>query len=121
MFTWTRRGLTQTLHPRDWVDETGRGGWKRPSGKGQHLIILHAGWEGGWIDSSALVFRSKKRKSADYHDDMNAKHFLEWFEKQLLTNVPDSSVIVLDNAPYHNTVVHKCPRNRAPKVPCASG
>ena len=26
-----------------WVDQDGRGGWKRPSGKGQRLITLHAG------------------------------------------------------------------------------
>lgn len=30
-----------------WVDEQGQGGWKRPSGKGQRLIILHAGMEQG--------------------------------------------------------------------------
>ena len=28
---------------RVWLDSEGKGGWKRPSGKGQRLIILHAG------------------------------------------------------------------------------
>ena len=28
---------------RIWIDNDGKGGWKRPSGKGQRLIILHAG------------------------------------------------------------------------------
>lgn len=26
-----------------WVDKDGSGGWKRPGGKGERLIILHAG------------------------------------------------------------------------------
>ena len=30
-----------------WVDSDGSGGWKVPSGKGQRLIILHAGMCGG--------------------------------------------------------------------------
>ena len=28
---------------RIWIDEDGSGGWKRPSGRGRRLIILHAG------------------------------------------------------------------------------
>ena len=40
---------------------------------------------------------------------MNGPHFVEWFQKQLLPNLPPHSVIVLDNAPYHNTVIEKVP------------
>ena len=32
-----------------WIDSDGKGGWKVPSGKGQRLIVVHAGeWENGW-------------------------------------------------------------------------
>ena len=31
------------------VDSDGSGGWKVPSGKGQRLIILHAGGVDGWV------------------------------------------------------------------------
>lgn len=63
--TWANANIAPE---RLWLDEQGRGGWKRPSGKGQQLIILHAGREEGNAD---LVFRSKKN-SADYHDEVNS-------------------------------------------------
>ena len=40
---------------------------------------------------------------------MNAKHFLEWFDKTLISRLPPKSVIVLDNAKYHNTPIEKIP------------
>ena len=69
-----------------WVDSDGKGGWKVPSGKGQRLIVVHAGGAAageGWIEGADLVFRSKKN-TADYHDEMNSEHFMEWFNEQLL-------------------------------------
>ena len=50
-----------------------------PSGKGDRLIVLDAGSnECGFIDNVELIFPSKT-KSTDYHDEMNGKHFMEWF------------------------------------------
>ena len=72
-----------------------------PSGKGQRLIVLHAGSAEGWVPGADLMLRSKTN-SADYHDKMNSEHFMEWFMKQLLPNIPDNAVIVVDNATYHN-------------------
>ena len=66
-----------------WVDSDGSGGWKVPSGKGQRLIILHAGGVDGWVEGADLVFRSKTN-STDYHDEMNSKHYMEWMTQQLL-------------------------------------
>ena len=50
------------------------GGVRKPAGKGNRLIILHAGGENGWVNSAGLVFQSKKA-TADYHDEMTAAHF----------------------------------------------
>jgi len=33
---------------------------------------------------------------------MNETNFLKWFSTQLLPNIPDNTVIIMDNAPYHN-------------------
>jgi hypothetical protein len=84
-----------------WIDSDRKGGWKVPSGKGQRLIVVHAGGAEGWVQGADLVFRSKTN-SADYHDEMNSEHFMEWFTEQLVPNIPPNSVIVLDNATYHN-------------------
>ena len=91
-----------------WVDGDGKGGWKVPSGKGQRLIVVHAGGVEGWIEGADLVFKSKTN-SADYHDEMNNQHYMEWMTKQLLPNIPPNSVIVLDNATYHNKLKDKPP------------
>ena len=69
----------------------------------------------GWIPNAQLVFRSKKQ-TGDYHDEMNAKHFEEWFEQQLMPNVPPKSVIVIDNAPYHNRVAEPVPTTSSTKA-----
>ena len=75
----------------------GRGGWKV---KGQRLIVTHAGGVEGQVSGAKLVFRAKTN-SIEYHDEMNSEHFMEWFTQQLLPNIPNSSVIVLDNATKH--------------------
>ncbi len=50
-----------------WVDKDGKGGWKVLSGKGQRLIVLHAGGVNGWVEGAYLVFTSKTN-STHYHD-----------------------------------------------------
>ena len=35
-----------------WIDSDGKGGWKVPSGKGEKLIVLHAGGVNGWMEPS---------------------------------------------------------------------
>ena len=84
-----------------WVEDDPRaiggtkGGLRKPSGKGNRLILLHAGGENGWVGGAALVFQSKKA-SGDYHDEMMAQHFEEWFHDSLLPNVPCNSIIVIE-------------------------
>jgi hypothetical protein len=43
-----------------------------------------------------------KAKDGDYHQEMNGPIFLNWFENQLMPALKSPSVIVLDNASYHN-------------------
>ena len=72
-----------------------------PSGKGQRLIILHAGGVDGWVEEEDLAFRSKTN-STDYHDEINSKHYMEWMSQQLLPQLQEPTVIILDNTSYHN-------------------
>ena len=50
--TWVNAHHTQEYV---WVDSDGKGGWKVPSGKGQRLIILHAGSAEGWVPGADLM------------------------------------------------------------------
>ena len=85
-----------------------KGGIRKPSGKGSRLIILHAGGESGWVDGAALVFQSKKA-TGDYHDEMTAQHFEEWFHDALMPNIQPNSLIVMDNAPYNSRRLEPVP------------
>lgn len=74
----------------------------KPSGKGDRLIILNAVTNNGWINGAKLVFQAKSN-SGDYHGSMDEHNFTKWFTEQLLPNIPNKAVIIMDNAPYHNT------------------
>jgi hypothetical protein len=66
------------------------------------LIVLHAGTRNeGLIDVCDLVFLAKS-KDGDYQQEMNCVVFLEWFENKLMPALKNPSLVVLDNASYHN-------------------
>ena len=88
-----------------YMDEDGP--WvNKPSGVGPRLIVVHAVTHGGWVDGAQLVFEAKKR-TGDYHGQMNWENFSRWFTEQLLSNIPKNSLIILDNACYHNVLVRE--------------
>jgi hypothetical protein len=77
------------------------GPWvNKPAGKGPRLIIVHAITALGWVRGAKLVFQAKRR-TGDYHGQMNSANFTKWFTEQLLPHIPCGSLIVMDNAPYH--------------------
>ena len=49
-----------------------------------------------------LSYSDPKKNTGDYHDEMTADHFEEWFATKLLPNVPANSLIIMDNATYHS-------------------
>ena len=102
--TWINANHTPS---RIWVDKDDKGGFRVPLGKGKRLIIAHAGSCEGFVPEAKLNFVSKK--TSDYHDEMNGKHFEEWLETKVFPNIPEESVIVMDNASYHSVKEEKVP------------
>ena len=85
------------------------GPWvQKPTGKGERLIIINAITKSGWVSGSKLVFKST-RKTGDYHGQINFELFKKWFSEMLLLNIPENSLIIMDNAPYHNTLSEYSP------------
>ena len=81
------------------------GPWvNKPSGVGPRMIMVHAISRDGWVEGAELLFQAKKR-TGDYHGQMNWCNFSRWFETQLMPNIPEGAVVVLDNAKYHNVLV----------------
>ena len=120
-------------HSHDWVwHSIEEGPWtQKPTGKGERLIILNAITEEGWVPNAKVVFKST-RKTGDYHGQMNKERFRKWFTEALLPNIPSASIIVMDNAPYHNVLTEdsaptpSCSKARIRdwldqnKIPCAT-
>ncbi len=80
------------------------GPWiQKPTGKGERLIIMNAISKDGWIPGAKVTFKST-RKTGDYHGQMNQTMFTKWFEEKLLPNIPTRSLIIMDNAAYHNVL-----------------
>lgn len=94
-------------HAKSWNDNSNEG-LHAPISKGQRVIIVNAGGENGFIQNAYLKFRSNT-KSGDYHSEMNYTNYKKWLEEMLIPNLPPNSVLVIDNAPYHNVQVEKCP------------
>lgn len=92
-------------HSNDFIwyfDEDGP--WvQKPTGKGERLIILNAITKSGWVQNAKLIFKSTK-KTGDYHGQMNNGIFQKWFTNMLLPNIPKNSLIIMDNASYHNVL-----------------
>ena len=90
-------------HSNDYIWYYGEDGpWvQKPTGKGERLIIMNAITKDGWVPNAETIFKSTK-KTGDYHGQMNSELFAKWFEEKLIPNIPDKSLIVMDNASYHN-------------------
>ena len=103
-------------HSNDFIWYSGEdGAWvQKPTGKGERLIIINAISLGGWVNGAELVFQSK-RKTGDYHGQMNAELFQKWFREKLLPNIQSNSLIIMDNASYHNTLSATSPPTKTCK------
>ncbi len=97
-------------HSNDFIWYSGEDGpWvQKPTGKGERLIIINAITKSGWVPGAKLVFKSTK-KTGDYHGQMNTDLFRKWFVEMLLENIPENSLIIMDNASYHNTLAEHSP------------
>lgn len=84
------------------------------SGNGKRYVIVHAGSRAGFLPDASLVFTSSK-KVEDYHDNMTAAIFENWFEEYVLKSLEEPSIIILDNASYHSRVSEKIPNNSSNK------
>jgi hypothetical protein len=80
------------------------------------IIFVHAGGEMGFVPNALLIFKSGcKSKSSDYHDDMNAENYETWLKEKLIPNLPQNSVVVTDNASYHNVQLNRAPTSASRK------
>ena len=93
--------------PKSWSDDSSKG-LLTPVSRGSRLIIIHAGSCSGFVPNALAIFKSNQ-KTGDYHVAMNNENYVLWLKKQLIPNLPPNSVLVIDNASYHNAQLNKPP------------
>lgn len=89
----------------DWYQNP-KAGVKKPILKRDALMIVLAGTNEGFIKNGLLIFKSE-RKTGDFHDKMNSSNYIKWLNNKLISNLSDKSLLVLDNASYHNVLGEK--------------
>jgi len=85
-----------------------------PISKGDRLIIVHAGGEQGFVPNALAIWKAGI-KSGDYHANMNTANYVKWVTSQLVPNLQPHTVLVIDNAKYHNTQLDKAPTSNSRK------
>ena len=78
-------------------------------------FVLHAGSKAGFLKGTELVWKAKS-STGDYHDEINGDNFFKWVKGKLIPHLPPKSVLIIDNAPYHNLQVEKCPTQASRKA-----
>lgn len=68
--------------------------------------MIHAGGEMEFIRNALLMWKANK-KTGDYHHQMSQTNYEKWMKEMLIPNLPENSIVVLNNASYHNVVVDK--------------
>ncbi|KAJ8866617.1 hypothetical protein PR048_032477 [Dryococelus australis] len=79
------------------------------------MTVVHAGGINGFIENALLVYKAGTA-SGDHHCQMNSVNFIKWVTENLAPNLLQSSVVVLDTAPYHYAQIDKPPTKYSVKA-----
>lgn len=77
----------------------------------KRVVIVHAGSENGFVPNALLMFTAGA-ETGDYHNNINYKN---WIQAQLIPNLPNNSVVVIDNTPYYNKQEDAAPTSNSTK------
>ncbi|XP_050679965.1 uncharacterized protein LOC126975896 [Leptidea sinapis] len=95
-----------------WIHTTNKvGGKKIPI---QSWLIACAGNESGFLPGTKMVFEAKIKKY--FYSCMDKLEFVNYVQEKILPNLPENSIVVIDDASYHNLHVDKVPTFRDPKI-----
>jgi transposase len=99
---------------RSWSDDSSEGLHCSVS-EGERLIMIHAGGENGLVENALLMWKANSN-TGDYHSQMNFQNYEKWLREKLIPNLPPNSVVVIDNAPYHNVLLERTPTSNNKKM-----
>lgn len=99
-----------------WQNQENTKGLNVSTAKGNRLIVCHAGSPSfGFVKNAKLIVRCNSGSTQDYHPPMNATIFEKWY-LQMLMNLEEPSIIIMDNAPYHSSLLEEYPKSNSRKT-----
>ncbi|XP_045770001.1 uncharacterized protein LOC123870678 [Maniola jurtina] len=93
---------------------SGTKGIVKDTSSGNALIVVNAAGRDGFLPGASLIF-NPGTTTGDFHGQMNGENFEKWVVEKLLPSLPERSVVVMDNAPYHSVQLNKPPTKSSPK------
>ena len=104
------------LSAQDAKDRNLSTGLKWNAGRGNRILVLHMIGPNGLLKKFERVWirKSGKIQCDDYHNDIDFETFLTWF-MECIDELPEHSVIVIDNASIHNKRPDGCPNSKSKK------
>lgn len=106
--------LTTHVRSNTWAKKNETTPFLKKISTGTRFILVHAGTKDGFIKNAKLMYKANSTVG-DYHSNMSYENYVKWLNEKLLPNLPARSVIVLDNASYHNTRAEKIPTSASRK------
>lgn len=80
--------------------------------KGARLIIVNADGESGFVGNTYIPLNWKStNKTGEYHNEIDYYNYKKWVKEKLIKKLSKESIVVIDNAPYHNKEIDKCPHS----------
>jgi hypothetical protein len=83
--------------------------------KGERVIIERDGSENSFILNALLILKSGT-KSKEYQHRVNFDNYERWLKVKLIPNLPPDSVLVMNNAAYHNVQLNLAPTSSSQKI-----
>jgi transposase len=77
-----------------------------PIGKGLRFSLIHAGSVNGFVENTGLILVDQ---------EINGETFENWLKNKLLPNLPEKSIICLDNAQTHSKQYSQIPNQNTEK------
>lgn len=90
-------------------------GFEMPTSKESKFVIVHAGGACGFVPNALLIYKSHI-KIGDFPDDINYENYKTWIKTKLIPNLPPRSILIINNAPYHNQVNNPMPNSNSQKA-----
>ena len=92
-------------------------GLKWNAGRGNRLLIIHMIGPDGFVNNALRVWirTGNTPQSEDYHNDLTFEDILKWL-LEILDELPEGSVIAIDNASIHNKRPKGTPNSKSKKA-----